>query len=211
MPPSLARRTFLGLLAGSLVSKRADAEDAPAGYTTRPFAHGGIELDVLTRGDKSDPLVFVLHDMAGLRRECFELGDTLVDKKFFVALPRFFGGAGLGYLKACEFRSKFRCYDLDDYGPIMPWIKGLARQRQRELWRDRQLHDGHSAVVDVEERPVRRVGVVSAGVSVQLVLRRQGVSIEDPPVIVKILSHLGLPFRAPPRAPARRVDLFQTI
>jgi hypothetical protein len=127
MPPSLARRTFLGLLTGSLVSKRADAEDAPAGYTTRPFAHGGIELDVLTRGDKSDPLVFVLHDMAGLRRECFELGDTLVDKKFFVALPRFFGGAGLGYLKACEFRSKFRCYDLDDYGPIMPWIKGLAR------------------------------------------------------------------------------------
>ena len=36
-------------------------------------------------------------------------------------------------------------------------------------------------------------------------------AIEDPPVIVKILSHLGLPTRAPPRAPARRVDLFQTI
>jgi hypothetical protein len=32
-------------------------------------------------------------------------------------------------------------------------------------------------------------------------------AIEDPPVIVKILSHLGLPSRAPPRAPARRVDL----
>jgi hypothetical protein len=29
--------------------------------------------------------------------------------------------------------------------------------------------------------------------------------IEDPPLIIKILSHLGLP----PRAPARRVDLFQ--
>ena len=27
-------------------------------------------------------------------------------------------------------------------------------------------------------------------------------AIEDPPVIVKILSHLGLPTRAPPRAPA---------
>ena len=36
-------------------------------------------------------------------------------------------------------------------------------------------------------------------------------AIEDPPVIVKILSHLGLPTRAPPRAPARRVDLFQII
>lgn len=32
-------------------------------------------------------------------------------------------------------------------------------------------------------------------------------NIEDPPVIVKILSHLGLPTSAPPR----RFDLFQTI
>jgi hypothetical protein len=36
-------------------------------------------------------------------------------------------------------------------------------------------------------------------------------AIEDPPVIVKILSHLGLPTRVPPRSLARRVDLFQTI
>jgi Putative transposase len=36
-------------------------------------------------------------------------------------------------------------------------------------------------------------------------------AIDDPPVIIKILSHLGLPTRSPPRAPARRVDLFQTI
>jgi hypothetical protein len=36
-------------------------------------------------------------------------------------------------------------------------------------------------------------------------------AIDDPPVSVKILSHLGLPTRCPPRAPARRVDLFQTI
>ena len=35
--------------------------------------------------------------------------------------------------------------------------------------------------------------------------------IEDPPVIVKILSQLGLPSRAVPRASARRVDLVQTI
>ena len=36
-------------------------------------------------------------------------------------------------------------------------------------------------------------------------------AIEDPPVIVRILTHLGLPTRAPPRAPAQRVGLFQTI
>jgi hypothetical protein len=37
-----------------------------------------------------------------------------------------------------------------------------------------------------------------------------GQAIEDPPVIVRILGHLGLPTRAPPRSPAQRVDLFQT-
>ena len=35
-------------------------------------------------------------------------------------------------------------------------------------------------------------------------------AIEDPPVIVRILTHLGLPTRAPPRVPAQRFDLFQT-
>src|SRR5262245_28056660 len=34
-------------------------------------------------------------------------------------------------------------------------------------------------------------------------------SAEHPPVIVKILRHLGLPSRAPPRSPARRVDHFK--
>jgi len=40
---------------------------------------------------------------------------------------------------------------------------------------------------------------------------RRRAAIDDPPVIVKILTHLGLPTRAPPRTPARRVDGFQTI
>jgi hypothetical protein len=35
-------------------------------------------------------------------------------------------------------------------------------------------------------------------------------AIEDPPVIVRILTHQGLPSRAP-RSPARRFDLFQTV
>ena len=33
--------------------------------------------------------------------------------------------------------------------------------------------------------------------------------IEEPAVIAKILTHLGVPARAPPRSPARRLDLFQ--
>jgi hypothetical protein len=33
-------------------------------------------------------------------------------------------------------------------------------------------------------------------------------AIVDPAVITKILTHLHLPARAPPRSPARRVDLF---
>ena len=35
-------------------------------------------------------------------------------------------------------------------------------------------------------------------------------TIEDPVVIIKILSHLGLPTRAPPKAPARLDAFFQT-
>ena len=34
-------------------------------------------------------------------------------------------------------------------------------------------------------------------------------AVEDPAVIVKILEHLGLPARAPPRSPARPLDLFE--
>ena len=34
-------------------------------------------------------------------------------------------------------------------------------------------------------------------------------AIEEPEVIAKILMHLGLPARAPPRSPARRPALFQ--
>ena len=34
-------------------------------------------------------------------------------------------------------------------------------------------------------------------------------AIVDPALIAKILTHLHLPVRAPPRSPARPVDLFQ--
>ena len=34
-------------------------------------------------------------------------------------------------------------------------------------------------------------------------------AIEDSPVIAKILAHLNLPARAPPRSPARALTLFQ--
>ena len=34
-------------------------------------------------------------------------------------------------------------------------------------------------------------------------------AIEEPAVIVRILTHLGLPARAPPRSPARPLDLFR--
>jgi hypothetical protein len=35
-------------------------------------------------------------------------------------------------------------------------------------------------------------------------------AIEEPAVIAKILAHLGLPTRAPPRAPARSFNFFDT-
>ena len=36
-------------------------------------------------------------------------------------------------------------------------------------------------------------------------------AIEEPAVIVRILTHLGLPARAPPRSPARPLALFQAV
>ena len=54
-----------------------------------------------------------------------------------------------------------------------------------------------------EEKPAHHAGGIAGALKIIA-------AIEDPPVIDKILSHLGLPTRAPPRAPARRVDLFQT-
>jgi hypothetical protein len=36
------------------------------------------------------------------------------------------------------------------------------------------------------------------------------VAIVDPAVIAKILTRLHMPARAPPRSPARRLDLFET-
>jgi hypothetical protein len=33
-------------------------------------------------------------------------------------------------------------------------------------------------------------------------------AIKEPPVIVKILTHLGLPARVPPRSPAPGLELF---
>jgi len=54
--------------------------------------------------------------------------------------------------------------------------------------------------------PVFDIDVEHCGSALKIIA-----AIEDPPVIVKILSHLGLLSRAPPRAPARRVDLVQTI
>jgi hypothetical protein len=35
-------------------------------------------------------------------------------------------------------------------------------------------------------------------------------ALEGSTVIAKILAHLGLPIRAPPRSPAQAFDLFQT-
>ena len=123
------RRQFLATCAATLVPAILAAESAPSGYTLTSFKHGHIELDVWNGGSARDPLVFILHDMVGLRQSCFDLGDIVMKEGFSVAIPRFFGGVGggiAGYFKACELRSLFRCFDSGDYGPIMPWIQALA-------------------------------------------------------------------------------------
>jgi hypothetical protein len=130
----MRRRQFLSVCAAGLLPARlASAAAAPPGYSKTSFTHGRIALDVWRGGDAQDPLVFILHDMVGLRQSCFDLGDALIKKRFSVAIPRFFGdfgGGWLGYFKACEGPSKFRCFDSWDYGPIIPWIKALAHRHR---------------------------------------------------------------------------------
>jgi dienelactone hydrolase len=124
------RRQFLATcLAALLPTNLVAADTAPSGYRKEPFTHGDITLDVWRGGSADDPLVFILHDMVGLRQSCFDLGDALIKKQYSVAIPRFFGDRGggfLGYLKACNIGNQFHCFDANDYGPIIPWIKALA-------------------------------------------------------------------------------------
>ncbi len=61
----------------------------------------------------------------------------------------------------------------------------------------RKIRIGKDAPLPPKRAPIGSLKIIAA--------------IEDPPVIVKILAHLGLPTRAPPRSPAQRFDLFQTI
>ncbi|HEY7558186.1 MAG TPA: hypothetical protein VIH18_25595 [Candidatus Binatia bacterium] len=74
--------------------------------------------------------------------------------------------------------------------------------------RDRCAGAFAGAIVRLLKKRVFDIGIehcANCGGSLKIIA-----AIEDPPVIVKILSHLGLPTRAPPRAPAQRFDLFQT-
>jgi dienelactone hydrolase len=126
------RRQFLATCAAALLPTHLAGADAdPFGYTKEPFTHGAITLDVWRAGSLDDPLVFIFHDIIGLSRSCFDLGNALIKNRYSVAIPRFFGDFGgfvLGYLKACNFGNQFRCYEANDYGPIMPWIKALAHR-----------------------------------------------------------------------------------
>jgi dienelactone hydrolase len=128
----LERRTFLAACAAPLVSASLPAaEAAPPGYANEPFAHGGIELDVWRGGKPQDPLVFLLHDITGLGQHCFDFGNVLIEAGLSVAIPRFFGGfggGGLGYFKACELHSLFRCFNANSSGRVMPWIAALAQE-----------------------------------------------------------------------------------
>jgi dienelactone hydrolase len=126
MSRSFQRREFLAMCAATLSAPGLAAAASPRdGYLPERFKHGGIELKVWRKG--TGPLVFVLHDMLGLRDHYFHLCNQLVKKQFSVALPEFFGASNrvTGYLKSCG-SSKFRCHNGRDPGDIGPWIKALA-------------------------------------------------------------------------------------
>ena len=96
------------------------------------------------------------------------------------------GGSGLPTFVTDEFDALLACGILADL-PV-----GSAKGRMRWAQLLKRVFD-----IDIE-RCLHRGG--------QLKLIA---AIEDAAAIVRILTHLGLAAQPPPRAPARRVDLFQ--
>jgi dienelactone hydrolase len=121
------RREFLAMCAATLATPGLLGAASPReGYRNEPFPHGGIKLNVWKKG--SGPLVFVLHDVLGLRDHYFHLCNQLVEKGFSVALPEFFGHKNFvsGMLTACYGGSLFECFDKQGSGRVGPWITALA-------------------------------------------------------------------------------------
>jgi hypothetical protein len=94
------------------------------------------------------------------------------------------------------------------HGVLAPIVPGLAQRTQAHATDCAHAHGGSARMswarllkrvfdIDIERCP-------RCGGNLKIIA-----AIEEPEVIVKILTHLGLPARAPPRSPARPLALIE--
>ena len=70
----------------------------------------------------------------------------------------------------------------------------VARRASRDIVNNNSTTNNKKIDIDIEHWP-------NCGGALKTIT-----AIEDPPVIVRILAHLGLPTRVPPRSPAQRLE-----
>jgi dienelactone hydrolase len=110
------------------------ADDFTAGWTRSRFPDdpGGR---VYFRREAPGPPVVVLHEILGLERGCFDLGNRLYAKGFSVLMPKLFGEVGghnalVGYFRSCA-TGEFSCAASDRSSAILPSIAAFCEEARR--------------------------------------------------------------------------------
>jgi dienelactone hydrolase len=101
-----------------------------------PFAHGGITHEVYVDGD--GPAVIVMHELPGMTPSCLRLADRIMQNRFRVYLPLFFGHPseysvvnGVLSTVLC-IRHEFNVFTSNGHSPIADWLCALCRRANAE-------------------------------------------------------------------------------
>lgn len=110
-----------------------------AEYTRFEFKDGAIERPVFRRG--AGPAVIVIHELPGLHPLAIRFADRVAAAGMTVFCPSLFGDPGRalspGYalgsmLKVLCVQREFNAWATDRSGPIVDWLRALARKAHAE-------------------------------------------------------------------------------
>ena len=106
---------------------RAQTMDA-LGYAERPFAHGGIEHPVYSKG--SGRPVLLLHELPGLAQPCLNFAERLLAAGYAVHVPLLVGNvlerAPLTNTRRLCISAEFARLQVGKSAPITEWLRALA-------------------------------------------------------------------------------------
>jgi len=101
---------------------------AALGYAERPFAHGGIEHPVYSKG--SGRPVLLLHELPGLAQPCLNFAERLLAAGYAVHLPLLVGHvlkqAPLANTRRLCISAEFARLQGGKSAPITQWLRALA-------------------------------------------------------------------------------------